>query len=62
MRFHSNRVLQAVTAAHFQKTGATAGTWIPIVYAVAMGSGAIGNVLLGRLFDKLGFGVLIESS
>lgn len=49
----------SLIAFHFQKTGAIAGSWIPISYAVAMGSGAIGNVLLGRLFDKLGFGVLI---
>jgi predicted MFS family arabinose efflux permease len=49
----------SLIAFHFQKTGAIAGTWIPISYAVAMGSGAIGNVLLGSLFDKIGFGVLI---
>jgi MFS family permease len=49
----------SLIAFHFHQTGAIADSWIPISYAVAMGSGAIGNLLLGRLFDKLGFGVLI---
>ena len=34
----------ALIAFHFQKTGAMAVSWIPISYAVAMGTGAIGNV------------------
>lgn len=46
-------------AFHFQKTGRVAGSWIPIFYAVAMGAGAIGNLLLGRLYDKAGFRILI---
>ena len=49
----------SLIAFHFQKTGAIAGSWIPISYTVAMRSGAIGNLMLGRLFDKLGFVVLI---
>jgi len=49
----------SLIAFHFQKTGTIASNWIPISYAVAMGSGAIGNFLLGRLFDKLGLGVLV---
>jgi len=49
----------SLIAFHFQKTGGIASSWIPISCAVAMGSGAIGNLLFGRLFDKLGFGVLI---
>ena len=46
-------------AFHFQKTGRVAGSWIPIFYAVAMGAGAIGNLFLGRLYDKAGFRILI---
>lgn len=49
----------SLIAFHFHRTGAITDSWIPISYAIAMGSGAIGNLLLGRLFDKLGFGVLI---
>ena len=49
----------SLIAFHFHRTGAIADIWIPISYALAMSCGAIGNLILGRLFDKLGFVVLI---
>jgi len=49
----------SLIAFHFQKAGAIPGNWIPIAYAVAMGAGAIANVMLGKLYDQAGFPVLI---
>src|SRR5205814_8875137 len=36
---------------HFQKAGIISQTTIPLFYAVAMGAGALTNLLFGRLFD-----------
>ena len=49
----------SLIAFHFQKGGGIPTNWIPVSYAVAMGAGAFANLLLGRLFDKIGFAVLI---
>jgi predicted MFS family arabinose efflux permease len=46
-------------AFHFQKSGTVPNNWIPIFYAAAMGAGAIGNLLLGLLYDKAEFWTLI---
>src|SRR5436190_22877453 len=40
---------------HFQKAGIISQTAIPLFYAVAMGAGALTNLLFGRLFDRVGF-------
>jgi predicted MFS family arabinose efflux permease len=44
---------------HFQKAGIISQTTIPLFYAVAMGAGALTNLLLGRLFDRVGFPIVI---
>jgi MFS family permease len=49
----------SLIAFHFQKTGALQGSLIPMSYAVAMGAGAVANFLLGDLYDRVGFPVLI---
>jgi predicted MFS family arabinose efflux permease len=49
----------ALLAYHFQQTGAVATEVIPIYYAVAMVTGAVGALALGRLFDRAGLIVLI---
>ena len=46
-------------AYHFQKADAFQVSWIPILYAVAMGVSGAGSLVFGKLFDKLGIGVLI---
>ena len=45
-------------AFHFQRTGVVVGAMIPTLYALAMGVDALAALLFGRLFDRLGVGVL----
>lgn len=40
---------------HFKKVTSLSDTEIALFYAVAMGAGAITNLLFGRLFDRIGF-------
>jgi predicted MFS family arabinose efflux permease len=49
----------SLIAFHLQQTGRLPRDLIPIAYAVAMGAGAIGNWLLGSLYDRLGLPLLI---
>jgi predicted MFS family arabinose efflux permease len=44
---------------HFQKAGIISQTTIPLFYAVAMGAGALTNLLFGRLFDRIGFPIVV---
>jgi predicted MFS family arabinose efflux permease len=44
---------------HFQKVGILSETTIPLFYAVAMGAGALTNLLFGRLFDRVGIPIVI---
>lgn len=46
-------------AYHFSRAGTVARDWIPIFYSVAMAVSGTGSLVLGRLFDRWGFGVLI---
>ncbi|GIV15326.1 MAG: MFS transporter [Armatimonadota bacterium] len=46
-------------AYHFGKTGLVSSSRIALFYALAMGVDAIGALVLGRLFDRIGFGTLI---
>jgi Major Facilitator Superfamily len=46
-------------AFHFAKATAVSKLWIPITYSVAMGVSGLGSLLFGRMFDRLGIGVLI---
>jgi MFS family permease len=49
----------SLIAFHFQKAGTLQGSLIPMSYAVAMAAGAVANFLLGDLYDRVGFAVLI---
>ncbi len=49
----------SLIAFHFQKGGIISQTTIPLFYAVAMGAGALTNLVFGRLFDRIGFPVVI---
>jgi MFS family permease len=46
-------------AFHFQKAEALKITWIPIMYSIAMAVSGTGSLVFGRMFDRLGIGVLI---
>jgi MFS family permease len=46
-------------AYHFTRTSSVEPNWIPILYAVAMGVGAVASPTIGRLYDRRGFSVLI---
>lgn len=48
-----------IMAYHFQQTGAVAATDIPIFYAAAMAVSGTGSLVFGRLFDRLGIGLLV---
>jgi predicted MFS family arabinose efflux permease len=44
---------------HFQKTATVAPGLIPVFYAVAMATGAISALIIGKLLDKLGLPLLL---
>lgn len=46
-------------AYHLHQTSAIQTEYIPLFYAVAMAVEGIGALVFGKLFDKIGFGVLI---
>jgi predicted MFS family arabinose efflux permease len=46
-------------AYHWTRAHVVASDWIPIFYAVAMAVSGTGSYVLGRLFDRYGFGVVI---
>ena len=48
----------SLIAFHFQKASIVPQQDIPLVYAVAMGAGALSNLLFGRLFDRIGFPIV----
>lgn len=45
-------------AFHFGKIAVVPPSWIPLLYAVAMGVDAVAALILGRLYDRLGMGFL----
>jgi MFS family permease len=47
---------------HFQHDGTVPASLTPVFYAVAMAVSGTGSLLLGRLFDRAGIGVLIPLS
>ncbi len=51
----------ALVGYHLQKSAIVSSSVIPIYYAVAMGVGAIGALVLGRLFDKSGMKTIFAS-
>lgn len=46
-------------AFHFEKSQIMPAVWIPITYAIAMGMDGLSAPLLGKLYDKIGFRVMI---
>lgn len=48
----------SLIAFHFQKTATVQGL-VPVFYAVAMASGAVASLVLGKLLDKLGLPILL---
>jgi predicted MFS family arabinose efflux permease len=44
---------------HFGKMQTVPVQWIPVFYSLALGSGGLSSLALGRLFDKKGIGILI---
>jgi MFS family permease len=49
----------SLMAYHFAQAKTVPPTWIPIVYAMAMGASGLGSLVCGRLFDRVGVSVLI---
>jgi len=48
----------SLIAFHFQNAASVPQLDIPLFYAVAMGAGALSNLLFGRLFDRIGFPIV----
>ena len=46
-------------AYHFQRAGTVSAALTPVFYAVAMAVSGIGSLVLGRMFDRVGIGVLV---
>lgn len=46
-------------AYHFEKADAVNEIWIPLMYSIAMAVSGAGSLLFGRMFDRVGIGVLI---
>jgi MFS family permease len=46
-------------AYHLQRTSTVSIDLIPVFYAVAMGASGLGSLILGHLYDRVGFAILI---
>ncbi len=46
-------------AFHFEKANVIPNSWIPVSYSIAMACSGIGSLLFGRLFDRVGFWILL---
>jgi MFS family permease len=46
-------------AYHFEKANAVNDIWIPLMYSIAMAVSGAGSLLFGRMFDRVGIGILI---
>lgn len=49
----------SLIAYHFSRAGTVPSNWIAIFYAIAMGVSGTGSLVLGKLFDRFGFKVLV---
>jgi MFS family permease len=49
----------SLIAFHFQRAAIIPQVDIPLFYALAMGAGALSNLLFGRLFDRIGFSIVL---
>ncbi|MBE7469155.1 MAG: MFS transporter [Anaerolineae bacterium] len=52
----------SLIAYHFQQAATVSPTWIPLLYAVAMGVDALAALVCGRLFDRLGLTTLMAAA
>lgn len=48
-----------IMAYHFQQAETVSSTLTPVFYAVAMGVSGLGSLILGRLYDRFGIGILV---
>jgi MFS family permease len=48
-------------AYHFAQTNTVPEKWIPLFFALAMGTSAIASLIVGRLFDRFGLPVVLVS-
>lgn len=46
-------------AFHFAKLNTLSTVWIPVAYAISMGVNGFSALILGHLYDKMGFAILI---
>ncbi|WP_376794719.1 MFS transporter [Thermogemmatispora sp.] len=46
-------------AYHFVRVSSVPSALVPVFYALAMASSGLGSLLFGRLFDRLGMGILV---
>jgi predicted MFS family arabinose efflux permease len=51
----------SLIAFHFQKTASVPQGLVPVFYAVAMATGAVASLVLGKLLDKLGLPILLAA-
>jgi MFS family permease len=49
-------------AYHFAKAAIVPGAWIPVLYALAMGSDAVAALILGPLFDRIGLRTMLGAT
>ena len=49
----------SLIAYHLSRAHVIPGPWVPIFYALAMGAGGLGSLLMGKLFDKHGLLALV---
>lgn len=49
----------SLAAFHMKTGGLVPDTWIPVIYAGAMGVDALSALIFGRLYDRMGFPVLL---
>jgi predicted MFS family arabinose efflux permease len=49
----------SLIAFHLQKSAVVAPDLVPVLYAVAMATGAVSAPIIGKLFDKFGFAIVV---
>ena len=49
----------SLMAFHFKKTALVRDEWIPLLYAIAMCSEGMSALILGKVYDKIGVGVML---
>jgi predicted MFS family arabinose efflux permease len=52
----------SLIAFHFARSGAVSADWIPIFYAVAMGTAGAASLVFGRWYDRRGLVVLLPAT